>query len=98
MIYSCLIWRRKAKTFGEKRLFSAGAAVPPPFFHSSILFSTKATAVPNFRAVTLSWAKIMRVLLKVSKSGTSASPLTSPLLSNHNDIHLYIAALILLAY
>ena len=54
---------------------SVGAVVPPPFLHSSILFSTKTTAVPNFRAVTLLWAEIMHVLILVLKSGTSASPL-----------------------
>ena len=67
MIENCL--------FGGKRRFLAGAAVSPPFRHSSILFTTKATAVQNFRAVTLLWAEIMHVLLLVSKSGTSASPL-----------------------
>ena len=60
MIENCLLWREKAKKFGGKRRFLAGAAVPPPFLHSSILFSTKATVVLNFRAVTLLWAEIMR--------------------------------------
>ena len=58
---------------GKCKKNSAGAAVPLPFLQSSILFSTKVTAVPNFIAVTLLWAEIMRVLLLVSKSGTSAS-------------------------
>ena len=60
--------------FGGKWRFSAGAAVLPPFLHSSILFTPKATAVQNFRAVTLLWAEILHVLLLVSKRGTSASP------------------------
>ena len=51
------------------------SAVPAPFLHSSILFSTKATAVPNFRVITLLWAEIMHDLLLVSKSDTSSSPL-----------------------
>ena len=66
---------KRQKNIGGKRRFSAEAAFAPPFLHSSILFSTKTTAVPNFRAVTLLWAEIMHVLLLVSKSGTSASPL-----------------------
>ena len=53
MIENCLLWREKAKKLGGKRRFSVGAAVPPPFLHSSMLFSTNATVVPNFRAVTL---------------------------------------------
>ena len=67
--------KKRHKNFGGERRLSAGVAVPPPFLHSSILFSTKATAVPNFRAVTLLWDEIMRVLFLVSKSGTSAPPL-----------------------
>ena len=68
MIENCLIWRKKAnKKFGGKRWFSAGAVDSPPLLHSFILFSLKASAVPNFRAVTLLWAEIMRVLLMVSK-------------------------------
>ena len=59
--------RKGKKKFGGKRRFSAGAAVPPPFLHSSIFFTTKATAVQNFRAVTLLWAKIMQVLLSFQK-------------------------------
>ncbi len=35
---------------------------------------SKATAVPNFRTVTLPLVEIMLVLLLVSKSGTSAPP------------------------
>ncbi len=42
------------------------------FFRS--IFSLKATAVPNFRAVTLLWAEIMRVLLLVSKVAHSPPP------------------------
>ena len=76
MIENCLTKKGKKK-FGGKQRFSAGAAVPLPFLHSSILFSTKAIAVPNFKAVTLLWTEIMHVLLLVSKSGTSASPLSS---------------------
>ena len=34
--------------------------------------------MPNFRAVTFLWAEIMHVLLLVSKSGASASPLKNP--------------------
>ena len=60
--------RKSKKTFGMKRQFSAGAAVPPPFLHSSILFTTKATAVPN-------WAEIMRVLLLVKKVAHPPPPL-----------------------
>ena len=47
--------RLKIVYYDEKRQkkFRRETAVPPPFSHSSILFSTKATAVPNFRAVTL---------------------------------------------
>ena len=56
-------------------------AVPPPFLHSSILFSTKITPMPNFRAVTLLLTEIMRVLLSVSKSGTSTPSLFGPSLS-----------------
>ena len=67
---------------------SAGAAVPPPFLHSSILFSTKATAVPNCRFITLLWAEIMHVLLLVSKSGTSASPLCSNSFLNKDNEEL----------
>jgi len=45
MIENCLIWRKQVKkNFGGNRQFSAGAAVFPPFLHSSILFSTKAAA------------------------------------------------------
>ena len=79
MIENCLLWREKAKKFGGKRRFSAGAAVPPPFLHSSILFFTKATAVPNFKAETLLWTEIMHVLLLVSKSVTSTSPFSKDL-------------------
>ena len=75
MIEYGLLWREKQKKIsaGNGGL-SVGAAVSPPFLHSSILFFTKETAVPNFRAVTLLWAEIMRILLLVSKSGTSAPP------------------------
>ena len=67
MIENCLLWRKKAKKIGWKRRFSAGAAVSPPFLHSSIFFTTKATTVPNLRAVTLLWAEIMQVLLSFQK-------------------------------
>ena len=52
---------------------SSGSAAVSSQFHM-ILFSSKATAVPNFRAVTLLWADIMSVLLLVSKSDTSDPP------------------------
>ena len=45
--------KKGKKNFGGKWRFSARAAVPPPFFHSSILYLFKATAIPNLRAVTL---------------------------------------------
>jgi hypothetical protein len=44
---------KKQNKIGGKRRFSAGAAVPPPLFHSSMLYLFKATAMPNLRAVTL---------------------------------------------
>ena len=54
MIENYLLWREEAKNQGFRR-----------FLHSSMLFSTKATAIPNFKAETLLWAEIMRVLLFV---------------------------------
>ena len=57
MIENCLIWRKKAK---KNRRFSAGAAVPPQFLYSSILFSIKATAVQNFSCNSL-WAAFMHI-------------------------------------
>ena len=64
MIPNCLIWREKAKNkFCEKR----------PFFHSSILYLSKASTMPNLRAVTLYLVEFLSVL--VSKSVTSASSL-----------------------
>ena len=44
---------KRQKQFGGKRQFSAGAAFPPPFLHSFILYLFKATAMSNLRAVTL---------------------------------------------
>ena len=41
------------ENFGGKLQFSAGAAIPPPFLHSSILYLFKATAMSNLWAVTL---------------------------------------------
>ena len=70
MIEDCLIWREKA----TNRRFSAGAAVPPPFLHNSILYLFKATAMPNLRAVTLYLVEFLRLLVLVSKSITSAPP------------------------
>ena len=52
--------------------------------HSSILFSTKATAEPNFIAVTLLWAEIMHVLLLVFKKWHIRLP---PL---HPKKHIYL--------
>ena len=52
----------------QKRRFSAVAAVPPPFLHSSILFFTKATAMPNFRAVSLIWTEIMQLIFAKKNS------------------------------
>ena len=56
MIENYLLWREKAKNQGFRR-----------FLHSSMLFSTKATAMPNFRAETLLWAEILPFLLFVKK-------------------------------
>ena len=55
---------------------SAGAAVRPPFLHSSILYLSKATAMPNLRAVTLYLVEFLWLLVLVSKSVTSAPSLS----------------------
>ena len=47
-----ILARKGKKKFGGKLRFSAGAVVPPPFLHDSILYLFKATAMPNLRAVT----------------------------------------------
>ena len=60
---------KKAKEIpGGNAVFggSVGSAAVSSQFH---------IALPNFRAVTLLWAEIIRVSLLISKSGTSASPL-----------------------
>ena len=57
----------------KRQKYSAGNGGFRLFSHR--FFTVPYCSVPNFRAVTLLWAKIMRVLLLVSKSGTSASPL-----------------------
>ena len=75
MIENCLLWREKAK---KNSAWNGGFRRERRFycrFFTSILFSTKASAVSNFKAVTLLWAEIMHILLLVSKIGTSASPL-----------------------
>ena len=59
MIEICQIWRKKAKQN------SAGNGG----------FRRERSAAVSLRAVTLLWAEIMHVLLLVSKSGTSGSPL-----------------------
>ena len=50
---------------------------PPPFFHSSILYLFKATALPNLRAVTLYLVEFLWLLGLVSKSVTYAHSLLS---------------------
>ena len=49
----CLIQREMAeKKFGGGWQFSVVAAIPQPFLHSSLINLVKATAIPNFIAVT----------------------------------------------
>ena len=74
MIENCLIWRKKAKKI---RRFSAGAAVPLPFLHSSILYPFITTAMPNLRAVTIYLVDFLWLLFLVWKSVTSATSLWS---------------------
>ena len=75
MIENCLIWRESTNKIGGKRRFSAGAAIPPPFIHSSKLYFFKRTAMQNLRAVTLYLIEFLLLLVLVSKSVTSAPSL-----------------------
>ena len=67
--------RKTKKKFGGKRRFSAVV----------LYYSPQKTTVPNFRAGTLLWAEILCVLLLVSKSGTSASPLYNKDFESNNE-------------
>ena len=58
--------KKVIENFGGKLQFSAGAAIPPPFLHSSILHLLKATTMPNIRAVTLYWVEFLWLLVLVS--------------------------------
>ena len=69
MIQKCLIWREK-----EKQI-SAGAAVPPPILHSSILYLFKATAMPNLKAVAFYLVEFLCLLVLVWRNDTSAPSL-----------------------
>ncbi len=70
---NCLQLREKTKKIRRETAVFGGsdgsAAVSSQFY--IVLHKSN---FQNFRAVTLSWAEIMLVLLFVSKSGTSASP------------------------
>ena len=62
MIENCLIWPKMQNKFRQETAVCGGSAAVSSQF---ILFSTKATDVQNFRAVTLLWTEIMRILLLV---------------------------------
>ena len=66
MIENCLTWlKKKTKKAAGNGGFRRETAVFATVSYSSILFSTKTTSVPNFRAVTLLWTEIIRVVLLV---------------------------------